>query len=412
MAAAGTRIDISQKVRKDFPALRQTVRGKPLVYLDSAATALKPESVIEATRAYYAENSTNVHRGVHTLSQLATDAFEATRGKVRAFLNAKEEEEVIFTKGCTEGINLVAQCYARSFLKAGDEIVITTMEHHSNIVPWQIVCEQVGAVLKVAPISNDGEVILEEYEKLLSDRAKIVAMVHISNSIGTVNPVRQMIAMAKKQGAVCLVDGAQAGPHLPIDVQEIDADFYTLSCHKIYGPTGTGILYGKRTLLEEMPPYQSGGSMIRTVSFEKTTYAEIPAKFEPGTPNIAGFIGLGAAIDYVQGVGKEAISAYESELLAYGTELLGGIPGLTLRGRAKEKAGVLAFTLDGVHPHDIGTVLDSEGIAIRAGHHCTMPLMKRMGVPATARASVGMYTTKDELDALAEGIRKAIGILG
>ncbi len=404
--------DLSAAVRKDFPALRQTIRGKPLIYLDSAATALTPQCVIDATSAYYSENSTNVHRGVHTLSQLATDAFEATRSKVQAFLNAKEEEEIIFTKGCTEGINLVASSYARTVLQPGDEILITTMEHHSNIVPWQIVCEQTGAVLRVAPITDSGEMILEEYEKLLSERTKIVGIVHISNSIGTVNPVKQMIAMAKKHGAVCLVDGAQAGPHLPIDVQDIDADFYTLSCHKIYGPTGTGILYGKRPLLEKMPPYQSGGSMIRTVSFEKTTYAEIPAKFEPGTPNIAGFIGLGAAIDFVQGIGKDKIASYESELLTYGTQLLSEIPEVTLRGTAKHKAGILSFTVEGVHPHDLGTVLDTEGIAIRAGHHCTMPLMKRMGVPATARASLGMYTTKEELDSLAAGVRKAISIFG
>ncbi|MBX3119957.1 MAG: cysteine desulfurase [Fimbriimonadaceae bacterium] len=405
-------MNIGEKVRDDFPALSRTIHGKPLIYLDSAATALKPKPVIEATRAYYAENSANVHRGVHTLSQLATDAFESTREKVRAFVNAREEAEIIFTKGCTEAINLVAQSYARTFLKAGDEIVITTMEHHSNIVPWQILCEQIGTVLRVAPINDDGEVILEEYEQLLSEKTKIVALVHISNSIGTINPAKQMIAMAKKHGAICLVDGAQGGPHLQINVQDIDADFYTLSCHKIYGPTGTGILYGKRTLLEKMPPYQSGGSMIRTVSFEKTTYAEIPAKFEPGTPNIAGFIGLGAAIDYVQSIGKEAIASYEHELLAYGTQLLSDIPGLTIRGQAREKAGILAFTLEGVHPHDLGTVLDAEGIAIRAGHHCTMPLMKRMGVPATARASLGMYTMKSDLDALQRAVRKAKEILG
>jgi cysteine desulfurase/selenocysteine lyase len=395
-------------VRTDFPVLRQQVHGKPLVYLDNAATSQKPQVVIDTLTRYYAEENSNVHRGVHFLSERATEAYEAARANVRRFLNAADTREVIFVRGATEGINLVAQSYGRASIKPGDEIIISWMEHHSNIVPWQLLCEEKGAVLRVIPINEDGEVLLDEYERLLNPRTKFVALVHVSNALGTINPVKQMIEMAHRQRVPVLLDGAQAVAHLPVDVQELDCDFYVFSGHKVLGPTGIGILYGKADVLEGMPPYQGGGDMILSVTFEKTRYNTLPYKFEAGTPHIAGVIGLGAALDYLQGIGLDRIAAYEQELLAYGTGVLSAIPGLRLIGTAKEKAGVLSFVLEGIHAHDIGTILDQEGIAIRAGHHCAMPVMQRFGVPATARASLAFYNTRAELDALAGAIPKAI----
>jgi cysteine desulfurase / selenocysteine lyase len=399
-----------ERVRDEFPILRQSIRGKPLVYLDNAATTQKPRAVIDAIRRYYAMENANIHRGVHYLSELATREYEDARGKVQQFLNAAESSEIIFVRGTTEGVNLVAQSYGRAHLKAGDEVLITEMEHHSNIVPWQMICDEAGAKLRVVPITDAGELLLDEYEKRLTSRTKLVSVVHVSNVLGTINPVKEIIALAHQQGATVLVDGAQAVPHLQIDVRFLDCDFYVFSGHKLFGPTGVGILYGKRALLQAMPPYQGGGDMISSVTFEKTAYNVLPYKFEAGTPHIAGGVGLGAAIDYVNEVGLEAIAAYERALLSYATERLAVIKELKIIGTAKEKVGVVSFVLDGVHAHDIGTILDQEGIAIRTGHHCCMPLMRRFGVPATARASLAFYNTKDEIDCLARSIPEVLSV--
>jgi cysteine desulfurase/selenocysteine lyase len=406
-----TGIDVG-RIREDFPVLKQTIHGKPLVYLDNAATAQKPLAVIDAIRRFHEVDCANIHRGVHELSQRSTAAYEETRAKVRRFLNARSMEEIIFVRGTTEGINLVASSWGRRNVKAGDEIIITALEHHSNIVPWQMLCEEKDAKLRVIPMNDRGELILQEYEKLLSPRTRMVAFGHVSNALGTIVPARQIIEMAHRAGALTLVDGAQAAPHLRIDLQALDSDFYTFSGHKVFGPTGIGILHGKAKLLEAMPPYQGGGDMIRTVTFEKTTYNDLPYKFEAGTPNIAGGIGLGAALDYVNGVGLEKIAAYEHELLSYGTERLSQIPGLRLIGTAREKAAVLSFVIEGIHPHDIGTVLDRQGIAVRTGHHCAQPVMDWFHVPATTRASFAFYNTIAEIDALAEGIRKVQEVFG
>ncbi|MBI2458049.1 MAG: cysteine desulfurase [candidate division NC10 bacterium] len=399
-----------ERIRQDFPALQVRVHGKPLVYLDNAATSQKPQVVIDRITRYYLSENSNIHRGVHFLSDLATQAYESTRDRVRQFLNAAHDREIIFTRGTTEGINLVAHSFGRSRVRAGDEVVISAMEHHSNIVPWQMLREEKGATLRVIPVNDAGELLLEEYERLLCDRTRLVAVTYVSNALGTVNPVKQMIATAHRRGIPVLVDGAQAAPHLAVDVQDLDCDFYAFSGHKLCGPTGIGILYGKADLLESMPPYQGGGDMISAVTFEKTLYNSLPYKFEAGTPHIAGVIGLGAAIEYVQRIGLPRIAAYEADLLAYGTELLSAIPGLRIIGTAKEKASVLSFVLDGIHAHDTGTILDHEGIAIRAGHHCAMPVMKRFGVSATARASLAFYNTREELDALAKGLHKVIEV--
>ena len=395
-----------QKIRDDFPILQQRVHGKPLVYFDNAATTQKPQVVIDTLWRYYTADNANIHRGVHLLSQRATQDYEDSRVKVQRFINAALAREVIFVRGATEGINLVAQTYGRKHVQAGDEIILSAMEHHSNIVPWQMLCEEKGARLRVVPIDDDGDILLEEYEKLLGPRTKLVSVVHVSNALGTVNPIRQIIEMAHRQNVPVLVDGAQAVPHFRVDVRDLDCDFYVFSGHKVYGPTGIGIVYGKADLLEAMPPYQGGGDMISSVTFEKTTYNTLPYKFEAGTPHIAGAIGLGAAIDYLNGVGLDRIAAHEKELLAYATNAISGIPGLRIIGTAKEKAGVLSFVLDDIHPHDIGQVLDDQGIAIRAGHHCAMPVMKRLGVPATARVSMAFYNTKQEIDTLVGAIQK------
>ncbi|MGH8007060.1 MAG: SufS family cysteine desulfurase, partial [Candidatus Binatia bacterium] len=387
------------------------VHGKPLVYLDNAATSQKPQVVIDRLRQYYAEENSNIHRGIHFLSQQATEAYEGTREKARGFLHAADTQEIIFVRGTTEAINLVASSYGRTF-KAGDEIIISAMEHHSNIVPWQLLCEQVGAILRVIPFNPDGELLLEEYEKLLNERTKLVSIVHVSNALGTINPIKQIIAMAHGHGVPVLVDGAQAVPHVAVDVQDLDCDFYAFSGHKLFGPTGIGVLYGKAALLEAMPPYQGGGDMISVVTFEKTHYNVLPYKFEAGTPNIAGGVGLGAALDYIQEIGLDNIAAYEHELLAYATDALATVPGLRIIGTAREKASVLSFVLDSIHAHDIGTILDHEGIAIRAGHHCAMPVMQRFGVPATARASLAFYNTKKEIDALTKALHKVIEVFG
>jgi cysteine desulfurase / selenocysteine lyase len=399
-----------EKIREDFPALRLTVHGKPLVYLDNAATTQKPQVVIDALTRYYTEENSNVHRGVHFLSQVATQAYDGGRTRVRRFLNAAHDHEIVFTRGTTDGINLVAQSYGRKHLRAGDEVIISAMEHHSNIVPWQMICDEKRANLKVIPITDAGELRLDEYERMLTDRTKLVAVVHVSNALGTVNPIREMVALAHGRGVPVLVDGAQSIPHMPVDVREMDCDFYAFSGHKLFGPTGIGVLYGKADLLEAMPPYQGGGDMISAVTFEKTIYNTLPYKFEAGTPHIAGVIGMAAAIEYVERIGRNQIAAYEADLLAYGTELLSAIPGLRLVGTAKEKAGVLSFVVDGIHAHDIGTILDMEGVAVRAGHHCAMPVMKRFGLPATARASVAFYNTRADMDALTKAIHKAIEV--
>jgi cysteine desulfurase/selenocysteine lyase len=400
-----------QRVREDFPALAQTVhRGRPLVYLDSAATSQKPRPVIEAMQRYYLKDNSNVHRGLHELSLRATLAYEGAREKCQRLLGAADAKEIVFVRGATEGVNLVAQTYGRRHVAEGDEVLITAMEHHSNIVPWQILCEEKRARLRVAAIDDRGEVILEEYRRLLGARTRIVALAHVSNTLGTINPVRWMIEMAHERGVPVLVDGAQAAPHLRVDVRALDADFYVVSGHKMYGPTGTGILYGKAALLEEMPPYQSGGDMIRSVTFEKTDYNELPFKFEAGTPNIAGAIGLGAAVDYLRSVGLDAIGGHEEGLLAHATARLSEIPGLRIVGTARHKAAVISFVLEGVHAHDVGTILDQEGVAVRTGHHCTQPLMERFGVPATTRASFGMYNTREEIDVLVAGVRKVVEV--
>jgi cysteine desulfurase/selenocysteine lyase len=395
-----------EKIREDFPVLKQTIHGKPLVYLDNAATAQKPRAVIDAIVKFYEVDCANIHRGVHELSQRSTKSYEQTRAKVKRFLNARATHEIVFVRGTTEGINLVTQSWGRHNVKSGDEIVVAGLEHHSNIVPWQMLCEETGAVLRVIPINDRGELIIDEYAKLLGPRTRMVALGHVSNALGTINPVSQMIEMAHAAGALTLVDGAQAVPHMKVDVQALDVDFYAFSGHKLFGPTGIGVLYGKQGLLEAMPPYQGGGDMIRTVTFEKTTYNDLPYKFEAGTPDIAGGIGLGAAIDYVNHIGIENIEAYEHELLVYATEKVSRIPGLQIIGTAREKAAVISFVMEGIHPHDIGTVLDRQGIAVRTGHHCAQPVMDRYQIPATTRASFAFYNTKAEIDALIAGLYK------
>jgi len=393
-------------IREDFPVLRQTVHGKPLVYLDSAATAQKPSAVVDAIRHFHEVDCANIHRGVHELSQRSTAAYEETRAKVRKFLHAKKNEELIFVRGTTEGINLVSSSWGRKFVKEGDEIVISAMEHHSNIVPWQMLCEEKNAKLRVIPMNQRGELLMDEYEKLLNPRTRMVAVAHVSNALGTINPVRQIIELAHKAGALVLIDGAQAAPHIKVDVQALDADFYTMSGHKVFGPTGIGILYGKTKLLNAMPPYQGGGDMIKVVTFARTTYNDLPYKFEAGTPNIAGGIGLGAALDYVNRLHIDRVAAYEHQLLEYGTGALSAIPGLRIIGTAREKAAVLSFVMEGIHPHDIGTVLDRQGIAVRTGHHCAQPVMDFFNVPATTRASLAFYNTFGEIDALVAGLKK------
>ena len=400
------------RLREDFPILRETVHGKPLVYLDNAATAQKPWQVLDRMRHYYHAENANIHRGVHTLSEKATHAFEETRFKAQRFLNAGETHEIIFTRGTTESINLVAQTYGRRHVGSGDEVLITGLEHHSNIVPWQMLCAEKGANLRVAPISDRGEIILEEFEKLLGPRTRIVSVSHVSNSLGTINPVEAMIAAAHARGIPVLVDGAQAVPHLAVDVRALDCDFYVFSSHKLYGPTGVGVLYGKTALLEAMDPWQGGGDMISHVSFEKSEWNRLPWKFEAGTPNIAGVIGLGVAIDWVTSVGLERIAAHEHELLLKTNRALSALPGLRLIGTAARKAAVVSFVLDCAHPHDVGTILDQEGVAIRTGHHCAQPVMTRFGVPATARASFAVYNTLDEVDRLVAGLAKVCEVFG
>ncbi len=400
-----TRFDV-ERVREDFPILREQVRGKTLVYLDNAATSQKPQVVIDAIRNYYERDNANIHRGVHFLSERATEEHERARRTTQHFVNAADSREVIFTRGTTESINLVAQTYGRKHIGAGDEILITAMEHHSNIVPWQLLCEERGAKLRVAPIDDRGELLVEEFEKLLGPRTKFVSVPHVSNALGTINPVPQLAEMAHRWNAPVLVDGAQAAPHVQIDVQALGCDFYAFSGHKVYGPTGIGVLYGKAALLDAMPPYQGGGDMISSVTFEKTTYNKLPYRFEAGTPNISGAIGLGAALEYVTGLGIAEIAAHEEEVLAYAMEAISSLPDVTAIGTAPHKAGVVSFVMNGIHPHDIGTILDQEGIAVRTGHHCAQPVMQRFNVPATVRASFGLYNTKQEVDALVAGIRK------
>jgi cysteine desulfurase / selenocysteine lyase len=401
-----------EKIRQDFPILKEKIRGKDLVYLDNAATCQKPQAVIDSIVQVYSHDYANVHRGVHTLSVRSTDKFEAARTKVKEFINAVSDKEIIFVKGATEAVNLVAQTYGKANIKAGDEIVITAMEHHSNIVPWQMLCEQTGAVLRVAPINLTGELIFAEFEQLLNNKTKLVAVVHMSNALGTINPVKAMIEVAHAKNIPVLLDGAQAIPHLIVDVQALDCDFYVFSGHKLYAPTGTGVLYGKQALLEAMPPYQGGGDMIRKVTFTETEYNTLPYKFEAGTPNIADVIGLGTAIDYINAIGVPAIAAYEAELLDYATTKARAIKGLRIIGEAEEKGAILSFVLDKIHPHDIGTMLDSLGIAIRAGHHCAMPVMDFYNVPATARASFALYNTRQEIDVLMNGIESLIEVFG
>ena len=398
--------------RHHFPVLRQYVNGKPLVYLDNAATSQKPQVVIDTIMRYYEEENSNIHRGVHYLSERATRAYETARVKVQQFINAQSYKDVIFVRGTTEGINLVAHSYGRSHVGKGDEVLISAMEHHSNIVPWQILCEEKEATLRVIPMNDSGELLLDEYEKLLGERTKIVVLTHVSNSLGTINPIKQMIATAHARGIPVVIDGAQAVPHMKVDVRDLDADFYAFSAHKMFGPTGVGILYGKSALLDAMSPYQGGGDMIKSETFEKTIYNDLPYKFEAGTPNIAGGIGLGAAIDYIKQIDLDAVVAHEHALLTYATEALSHIERVRIIGTAKDKASVLSFVVDGIHPHDIGTILDEEGIAVRTGHHCAQPVMQRFGVPATARASFAFYNTKDEVDALVRGIHKVIEVLG
>jgi cysteine desulfurase/selenocysteine lyase len=409
--AETTTFDVAT-IRGDFPILGERVHGKPLVYLDNANTTQKPRSVLEAMEHYYRHDNANIHRATHLLSERATRAYEAARGKAQRLINAGSTREVVFTKGTTDGINLVAQSWARTHLKPGDEILVTWMEHHSNIVPWQLVCEQTGAVLKVAPITDDGELDVEAFKARLTGRTKLAAMVHVSNALGTINPVTELVAAARDAGAVTLLDGAQAVPHLAVDVQAIGCDFYVFSSHKMYGPTGVGVLYGREALLDAMPPYQGGGDMIASVTFEKTDYNVLPYKFEAGTPNIAGVIGFGAAVDYLQGIDRAAALAYEDQLLGHATESIGRLPGIQLIGRARERTSVLSFVLDGVHPHDIGTILDTEGIAVRTGQHCAQPVMDRYGITATVRASIGIYNTRDEIDALAGGLNKVREVFG
>jgi cysteine desulfurase/selenocysteine lyase len=401
-----------ERARRDFPILGQELYGKPLVYLDNAATAQKPRAVIDALRHFYEVDCANVHRGVHTLSARATEAYERSREKARAFLTAADASEIVFVRGTTEAVNLVAQTYGRARLGADDEILITAMEHHSNIVPWQLLCQETGARLRVAPINDAGELLVDEFEALLGPRTRIVSVVHLSNALGTINPVRRIVEMAHRRGAVVVVDGAQAAPHLTVDVQALGCDFYAFSGHKLYGPTGIGVLYGRADLLRELPPYQGGGEMIASVTFERTTYKAPPSRFEAGTPNIADAIGLGAAIDYLQALDRPAVEAHEHAVLAYATRAVRDVPGLRIVGTAREKAGVLSFVFDHIHAHDVGTILDREGVAIRAGHHCTQPLMERLGVTATARASLALYNTTADVDALVAALGKVRELLG
>jgi cysteine desulfurase/selenocysteine lyase len=401
-----------ERIREQFPILAQRAGDKPLAYLDNAATTQKPHAVLDTLSRYYASENANIHRGVYALSQQATEAYEGARGKVARFLHAAEPAEIIFTRNATEGINLVAQTFGRRQVGAGDEVVISTMEHHSNIVPWQMLCEEQGARLRVVPITDTGELMLDELASLLGPRTKLLSIVHMSNSLGTVNPVRQVVELAQAQGVPVLIDGSQAAYHMPVDVQALGCDFYVVTGHKLYGPTGIGALYGRRALLDAMPPYQGGGDMIRSVTFERTTYNDVPHKFEAGTPHIAGAIGLGAAVDFITGVGFGAIAAHESQLLSYATTALSAVPGLRLIGTAPNKASILSFVLDGVHAHDIGTIVDTEGVAIRTGHHCTQPVMDRFQVPATARASLAMYNTTTEIDQLVSALNKVREVFG
>jgi cysteine desulfurase/selenocysteine lyase len=404
-------LDLIQ-VRKDFPILSQVIYDKPLVYLDSAASAQKPTAVIDAIKHTYEAEYANVHRGVHYMSQKATDAMEASRETIRAFINAASEREIIFVRGATEGINLVADCWGRQNLKPGSEIILSQMEHHSNIVPWQLIAERTGAVIKVVPVNDAGELEMDAYEALLSDKTALVALTHVSNALGTITPMAEIIRMAHARDVPVLVDGCQAIPHIPVDVRALDADFYVFSGHKLYGPSGIGVLYGKEALLNAMPPYQGGGEMIDLVTFEKTTYADLPFKFEAGTPHIAGAIALGAAVDYLNGLGLEKIAAHEEDLLAYGTEQLGKINSLRFVGTAADKTAILSFVLDDVHPHDIGTILDREGVAVRTGHHCAQPIMERYDIAATVRASIGLYNTRDEIDTLVTALGRVQEIFG
>ena len=399
-----------ERIREDFPVLRQIVNGKPLVYLDNAASSQVPQVVIDRGSIYLEDEHSNIHRGVHYLSQKATTAYEGAREKVKRFINAREAKECIFVRGATEGINLVMHGYGRKFVGVGDEIIISAMEHHANIVPWQMLCEEKGAVLRVIPMNDAGELLQDEYNSLLGEKTKLVAFTHVSNALGTINPVREMIDQAHKYGVPVLIDGAQSAPHLPIDVQDLDCDFYAFSGHKMFAPTGSGIIYGKAELLEKMNPFQGGGDMIRSVTFEKTTYAGLPNKFEAGTPAIASQIGLGAAIDYLSSIDRKKAAAHEHELLRYATERLKAIEGVRIIGTAREKTSVLSFVIDDIHPHDIGTILDQEGIAVRAGHHCAQPVMQRFNIPATARASFAFYNTKEEVDVLARTIEKVVEI--
>jgi cysteine desulfurase/selenocysteine lyase len=401
------------RVRADFPILSETVRGgRPLVYLDNAATSQKPRQVIDAISRFYASENANIHRGLHYLSERATTAYDAAREKVARFLGAASSSEIVFTSGTTEGINLVAQSWGRSTLGPGDEVLVTGMEHHANLVPWQQVCEQTGAGFRAVPITDRGELDLDALDRLLTDRTRLFAVGHVSNALGTVNPVRELAARAHAHGAMVLVDGAQSAPHMAIDVSELDCDFFACSAHKLYGPTGIGVLYGRKAILERMPPWQTGGDMVERVTLERTTWAEPPARFEAGTPPIAAVIGLAAAIDYVESVGLGPIGAWEGQLLARATELIGALPGARLVGTAREKAGVLSFVLEGIHPHDVGTVLDDEGVAVRAGHHCAQPVMQRFGIPATVRASFAFYNTPDEIEALVRGVERARNVFG
>jgi cysteine desulfurase/selenocysteine lyase len=400
------------RIRNDFPILKQRVHGKPLVYFDNGATSQKPQAVIDAIERYYRAENSNIHRGVHYLSEQATSAYEASREKIRGFINARLNKEIVFVRGTTEAINLVAQSYGRSFLRAGDEIIVSAMEHHSNIVPWQMLCEQVGARLRVIPINHDGEIVMDEYRRLLNEKSKFVSVTHVSNALGSVVPVKEMVALAHERGVPVLIDGAQAVPHFKVDVRDLGCDFYAFSGHKLFGPTGVGVLYGRAEFLEKMPPYQGGGDMISLVTFEKTHYNDLPYKFEAGTPHIAGGIGLGAAIDYLQGLDWHQVSLHEQELLAYATAALSTIDAVRIIGTAKEKAGVVSFVIDHVHAHDVGTILDQEGVAIRAGHHCAMPVMQRFGVPATARASFAFYNTTAEIDVMTQAIYRVLKVFG
>lgn len=409
-ALTATPINVEQ-IRAQFPVLHQLVNGKPLVYFDNAATNQKPKRVIDALAHYYEHDNANIHRGIHTLAERATKAYEATRLAMQAFINAKHTEEIIFTRGVTESINLVAASYGKAFLNEGDEVIISGLEHHSNIVPWQLICEERKAVIKVIPVTDAGELDMDAYRKVLSSKTKVVAVNHASNSLGTINPVKEIIKLAHQSGAVVLIDGAQASAHLHIDVQELDCDFYCISSHKMYGPTGTGILYGKKALLEKMPPYMGGGEMIKDVTFAKTTYNDLPYKFEAGTPNIADVIALSEAVAFINELGKDTIAAYEQELLVYASEKLAGIKGVRLIGTAKEKVSVQSFVIDGIHHFDIGQMLDARGIAVRTGHHCTQPLMDRFGVEGTVRASFSIYNTKAEIDQLAEGVERIVNFM-